>query len=57
MSECAQFWFTGTEEVHAEEEMMPVGQNILKQLKMVLLHTTISEVRGLCIGAGAPVLR
>lgn len=32
------------EEVQAEEEMMPLGQNTLRQLKMGLLHDAISDM-------------
>lgn len=42
--EWAHCWFTGMEEVHAEEWMVPLGQSTMRQLKIGLLHDAISEV-------------
>lgn len=42
--ECVYYWFSGKEEVHAEEGMMPLEQSSLRQLKIGLQHEAVSEV-------------
>lgn len=52
-----QYWFTGTGQVHAEQEMMPLGQIGLRQLKMDFLHDPISEVMEPLNGCGSTIFK
>lgn len=48
--ECAHYWFTGLEEVRAEEEMMKLRKSSLRLLNMSLLHEAMSKVMGQLYG-------
>lgn len=52
---CAHYWFTDTEEVYAEEEIMLLGQGFLRQLKICLLEDAISEMMGPLYGCRSTI--
>lgn len=49
----ARYLFIGTEEVHGEERMMPLGHRSLSPVNMDVLYKTMCEVMGLLYRCGS----